>query len=199
MGKDSGLKNIWITISVQYLTKASLYSCINPLWPHSLNKSCLDILATEDVTTEVVHRTEEDFKTFGLWATNLGGYQNSVRLGSKSDFHHPRLLAVVTPAAGSELDADNLDQCWSIYLQPTWCRLWPHSLHAERIHPALQPNLWKNNEKLCQSVCQNQNMSKSLNINYFIIVLFKWIIIWLFEYVSFVKLIVYNSVFIVYI
>lgn len=149
MGKDSGLKNIRITISVQYLTKASLYSCINPLWPHSLNKSCLDILATEDVATEVVHRTEEDFKTFGLRATNLGGYLNSARPSSKSDRHRPRPLAVVTLAVGSEPDADNLDQCWSIYLRPTWCHWWPHSLRAEHIHPALRPNLWrKKKEKL---------------------------------------------------
>lgn len=35
MGNYSRFKNIRITISKQYLTKASLYICINPLWPHS--------------------------------------------------------------------------------------------------------------------------------------------------------------------
>lgn len=56
MGNDSRFKNIRITISKQYLTKASLYICINPLWPHSQHKSCLYTLATEDVDIEVVRR-----------------------------------------------------------------------------------------------------------------------------------------------
>lgn len=78
---------------------------------------------------------------FGLWATGLDVHQKCECLGSESNRHRLRPLDAVQPAAGSELVADNPDQCWSIYLPPIWRREWPHSLRAERIHPALRPNL----------------------------------------------------------
>lgn len=76
-------------------------------------------------------------------ATSLDVCLSPLCQGPTSDLHPPHPLDFVKPAADNGPDADNLDQCWSIYSQSIWYHGWPHSPRAERIHPALQPNLLK--------------------------------------------------------
>lgn len=76
-------------------------------------------------------------------ATSLDVRLNPLCPGPTPDLCPPRPLDFVKPAAGNGPDADNPDQCLSIYLQSIWYHGWPHSPRAERIHPALQPNLLK--------------------------------------------------------
>lgn len=76
-------------------------------------------------------------------ATSLDVCLNLLCQVPTSDLHPPHPLDFVKPAADNGPGADNPDQCWSIYSQSIWYRGWPHSPRAERIHPALQPNLLK--------------------------------------------------------